>query len=127
MKLRIVALVFALSVLFPASALAAKLGTIAVNQDPAGSSHFAVAGCGFRADSPDYAMVVVGPAPDTASLAYWVDPFPVDANGCGSASVSWTSSGVPGSFQVYVARSSSDNFWRAQPASNVVVVIVTTP
>jgi hypothetical protein len=126
MKLRI-GLVFALAALFAGSADAAQLGTIAVTQDPAGSSHFTAAGCGFRAGSPDYAMVVLGPAPDTASLAYWVDPFPVDANGCGTATVSWTSSGVPGSFQVYVARSPSDNFWRAQPASNVVVVIVTSP
>ena len=126
MKLRI-GFVFALVALFGGSAYAAQLGVIEVTQDPAGSSHFTAAGCGFRAGSADYAMVVVGPAPDTASLAYWVDPFTVDAAGCGSATVSWSSSGVAGSFQVYVARSPSANFWRAQPASNVVMVVVTSP
>jgi hypothetical protein len=127
MKLRLIGLIVVLSALFSTSALAAKLGTIAVTQEPAGSSHFSASGCGFRPGSSDYAMVTRGPAPDTASLAFWVDPFPVDAAGCGSATVGWTSSGVPGSFEVYVARSASDNFWRAQPASNIIVIVITSP
>ena len=90
-------------------------------------SIFTSHGCGFRSNSNDYYMVVRGPAPDTASLAYWVDPFAVDSNGCGSSTVSWTSSGVPGDFQVWVVRSPSGNPWQAQPASNVVTVTITSP
>ena len=90
-------------------------------------SIFTAFGCGFRASNPDYYMVVRGPAPDTASLAYWVDPFAVGADGCGSSTVSWTSSGVPGNFDVWVVRSPSGNPWQAQPASNVVTITVTNP
>jgi len=90
-------------------------------------SIFTSSGCGFRANSADYYMVVRGPAPDTASLAYWVDPFAVGSNGCGSSTVSWTSSGVAGDFQVWVVRSPSGNPWQAQPASNVVTITITSP
>ena len=65
----------------------------AVASSPAGDSHFTAGGCGFRANDGNYYLVVYGPAPDTASLAYWVDPFPVDRSGCGSATPLWTSSG----------------------------------
>src|SRR5215218_260334 len=54
-------------------------------------SHFLATGCGFRAGSSTYYLVIHGPAPDTASLAYWVDSFQVGSNGCGSATPSWTS------------------------------------
>ncbi len=90
-------------------------------------SIFSSHGCGFRANNPDYYMVVKGPAPDTTSLAYWVDPFPVDGKGCGSATVSWLGSGVPGDFDVYVVRSPSGNPWQAQPASNIVTITITSP
>lgn len=90
-------------------------------------SKFSSDGCGFRARSDDYYMVVRGPAPDTDGLAYWVDPFPVDGTGCGSATVSWTSSGVPGDFEVYVVRSASGNPWQASPASNTVTVTIVNP
>jgi hypothetical protein len=86
------------------------------------NSHFVASGCGFRANSKDYYLVIHGPAPDTKSLAYWVDPFPVGGDGCGQATPSWSSSGVDGSFDVYVVRSSSGNPWQAQPASNVVTI-----
>jgi hypothetical protein len=92
-----------------------------------GDSHFIVGGCGFRANDKNYYLVVHGPAPDTASLAYWVDPFPVGGNGCGSATPSWGSSGVTGSFDTYVVRSPSGNPWQANPVSNVVTVNVTSP
>jgi hypothetical protein len=85
-------------------------------------SHFVASGCGFRANGSDYFLVVRGPAPDTASLAYWVDPFPADGNGCGSTTPSWTSSGIDGTFDVYVVRSPSGSPWQAQPASNIVTV-----
>jgi len=91
----------------------------------AGDSHFIAGGCGFRANDKSYYLVVYGPAPDTASLAYWVDPFPVRGDGCGSASPSWASSGVTGEFDVYVVRSPSGNPWQAHPVTNVVQVTVT--
>jgi hypothetical protein len=118
------------------TALAGRVGTIQVTFDgstarvaeaDATGSIFTSWGCGFRANSPDYYMVVRGPAPDTASLAYWVDPFVVGSDGCGRSTVSWTSSGVPGDFDVYVVRSASGNPWQAQPASNVVTVTITAP
>ena len=84
-------------------------------------SHFETSGCGFRANSSDY-FLIYGPAPDTASLAYWVDPFPVGRDSCGAATPSWTSSGIDGTFDVYVVRSASGNPWQAQPASNVVTI-----
>jgi hypothetical protein len=87
-------------------------------------SHFVASGCGFRAGSSDYYLVIYGPAPDTASLAYWVDPFPVGGDGCGSATPSWVSSGVDGTFDVYVVRSPSGNPWQAQPASNTVTITI---
>jgi hypothetical protein len=90
-------------------------------------SHFVASGCGFRANGKDYYLVVRGPAPDTASLAYWVDPFPVGGNGCGSTTPSWTSSGVDGGFSVYVVRSASGNPWQAQPTSNVVTISIVNP
>jgi hypothetical protein len=89
-------------------------------------SIFTSFGCGFRANNRDYYMVVRGPAPDTASLAYWVDPFAVGADGCGNSTVSWTSSGVVGDFQVWVVRSASGNPWQAQPVSNTVTVTITS-
>jgi len=85
-------------------------------------SHFVASGCGFRANSTDYSLVIHGPAPDTKRLAYWVDAFPVGADGCGQATPSWTSSGVDGTFDVWVVRSASGNPWQAQPASNVVTI-----
>jgi hypothetical protein len=88
-------------------------------------SHFVASGCGFRANSPDYFLVIHGPAPDTKRLAYWVDAFPVGGDGCGEATPSWTSSGVDGSFDVWVVRSASGNPWQAQPASNIVTVNIT--
>jgi hypothetical protein len=91
-----------------------------------GDSHFVAEGCGFRADDGSYYLVEHGPAPDTASLAYWVDPFPVGSDGCGSATPSWTSSGVTGTFEVYVVRSPSGNPWMARPVTNVVEVDVTS-
>jgi hypothetical protein len=90
-------------------------------------SHFVASGCGFRANNSDYYLVVRGPAPDTASLAYWVDPFPVGGEGCGAATPSWTSSGVDGSFDVYVVRSASGNPWQAQPTSNTVTISIVNP
>ena len=91
-----------------------------------GDSHFTAGGCGFRASDNNYYLVVHGPAPDTASLAYWVDPFPVGSNGCGSATPSWTSSGVTGTFDVYIVRSPSGNPWQAQAVTNVVEVDITS-
>lgn len=91
-----------------------------------GDSHFTAGGCGFRANDKNYYLVVYGPAPHTASLAYWVDPFTVGASGCGSATPSWGSSGVTGTFEVYVVRSPSGNPWQAQPVTNVVQVGVTS-
>jgi hypothetical protein len=123
------------SILGTGSASAARLATIEVTMqgDAAQSSTsssgsiFTAWGCDFRPSDPNYYMVVYGPAPDTASLAYWVDPFPVRADGCGAATVSWTSSGVPGDFDVWVVRSPSGNPWQAHPASNVVTVTITDP
>jgi hypothetical protein len=89
-------------------------------------SIFTAYGCGFRASGSDYYMMVRGPAPDTSSLGYWVDPFAVGADGCGSSTVSWTSSGVTGDFQVWVVRSPSGNPWQAQPASNIVTITITS-
>lgn len=90
-------------------------------------SIFTAFGCGFRANDDAYYMVVYGPAPDTKRNAYWVDPFPVGSDGCGRARVSWTSSGVPGDFDVYVVRSPSGNPWQARPASNVVTITIVEP
>jgi hypothetical protein len=90
-------------------------------------SHFVASGCGFRANGKDYYLVVRGPAPDTASLAYWVDPFAVGGDGCGSGTPSWSSSGVDGSFSVYVVRSPAGNPWQAQPTSNVVTISIVNP
>jgi len=92
-----------------------------------GDSHFTAGGCGFRANDANYYLVIHGPAPDTASLAYWVDPFPVGSAGCGSATPSWTSSGVSGTFDVYVVRSPSGNPWQGQPVTNILQVNVTSP
>jgi hypothetical protein len=91
-----------------------------------GDSHFTAGGCNFRASDTNYYLVIHGPAPDTASLAYWVDPFPVGSDGCGSATPSWTSSGVTGTFDVYVVRSPSGNPWQAHSVTNVVEVNVTS-
>ena len=85
-------------------------------------SHFETSGCGFRASSSDDFLVIYGPAPDTASLAYWVDPFPVGRESRGAATPSWTSSGIDGTFDVYVVRSASGNPWQAQPALYVVTI-----
>jgi hypothetical protein len=91
------------------------------------SSHFTASGCGFRAnDASDY-LVIHGPGVDTTSLTYWVDHFPVGADGCGSVSPSWSGSGVTGNFDVFVVRSPSGNPWQAQPISNVVTVNITSP
>jgi hypothetical protein len=115
-------------------ALASQLGTITVDMGSGASgptkssgSIFTASGCGFRANDTHYAMVVYGPAVDTASYGYWVDSFRVGANGCGSSIVTWTSSGVAGTFQVWVARSPSGSFTTARPASNVVRVTITDP
>jgi hypothetical protein len=119
-------------------ASAARLGTLQVTMGGTttrtdatvtalSSSKFTGWGCNFRANSKDYYMVVRGPAPDTSSIAYWVDPFPTNGDGCGSAAVSWSSSGVPGTFEVYVVRSAAGNPWQAQPASNIVTLDVETP
>jgi hypothetical protein len=89
-------------------------------------SIFTAFGCGFRPNGSSYYMMVRGPAPDTTSLGYWVDPFAVGADGCGSSTVSWTSSGVTGDFQVWVVRSPSGNPWQAQPISNIVTITITS-
>jgi hypothetical protein len=91
-----------------------------------GDSHFTAGGCGFRANDENYYLVVHGPAPGTASLAYWVDGFRVGGDGCGSATPSWASSGVTGTFDVYVVRSASGNPWQARPVTNIVEVNITT-
>jgi hypothetical protein len=90
------------------------------------SSHFTASGCGFKANDSNYELVVRGPGLYTSSVTYWVDAFPVGSNGCGSASPSWTSSGVSGNFDVYVVRSPSGNVAQAQPASNVVSLYVSS-
>jgi hypothetical protein len=109
------------------------LGTISVT-DATGaaalsgmSSAFTASGCGFRAGDAASYLVVRGPGMNTTSLTYWVDPFPVGSDGCGSAAPSWSGSGVAGFFDVYVVRSPSGNPWQAQPTSNVVTVNITTP
>ncbi len=109
-----------------------QLGTISVSKSGATStlttgSIFTAAGCGFKANGTDYAMVVSGPALYTTSTAYWVDYFSVDASGCGASTVTWSGSGAAGTFQIWVARSPSGNFTTAQPASNVVDVTITNP
>jgi hypothetical protein len=76
-------------------------------------SLFTATGCGFRTSSNDHYMVVRGPAPDTTSLGYWVDPFPTGRDGCGNATVSWTGSGVPGDFDVYIVRVPRATPWQA--------------
>ena len=91
------------------------------------SSHFTATGCGFRANDVSHYLVVRGPGLYTTNLTYWVDHFPVDSNGCGSASPSWSGSGVTGNFDVYVVRSPSGNPWQAQPASNVVTTYIASP
>ena len=106
--------------------LSVSWGTSAPTTTLSGNSHFTASGCGFRASDDNYYLVIRGPAPDTASLAYWVDPFPVASDGCGSATPSWTSSGVTGTFDVYVVRSASGNPWQARPVTNVVEVDVTS-
>jgi hypothetical protein len=116
-------------------AAAARLGSISVTFDGStaqlteatSGSIFSASGCGFRAGSDDYYMVVYGPTMYSSSLGYWVDAFPVGRDGCGTAAVSWSSSGVPGAFDVWVARSPSGNPWQAQPSSNVVRVTITNP
>jgi hypothetical protein len=108
-----------IQVVFGTSALAPASST--------DGSIFTSYGCGFRANSSDYYMVVRGPAPDTSSLGYWVDPFAVGSDGCGSSTVSWTGSGVAGDFDVWVVRSPSGNPWQARPASNVVTITITNP
>ena len=129
------AAVIAALVVAPAATLAAKGGNsapwIAVNSGSALSltsvavdSHFVASGCGFRANGSDYYLVVYGPAPDTASLGYWVDSFTVGGDGCGSATPTWASSGVDGTFNVYVVRSPSGNPWQAQPDSNIVTISI---
>jgi hypothetical protein len=91
------------------------------------SSHFTTSGCGFRAGDDSYYMVIRGPGLYTDGLTYWVDHFPVSSDGCGSASPTWSGSGVPGSFDVYVVRSPSNNPWQAQPVSNVVTIYISNP
>jgi hypothetical protein len=111
---------------------AKPLGTISVNDgttaaSSAGiSSHFTASGCGFKANDPNYELVVRGPGQFTGSLTYWVDAFPVDSNGCGSASPTWSGSGVTGNFDVYVVHSPSGNAAQAQPASNVVTIYISS-
>jgi hypothetical protein len=91
------------------------------------TSHFTAAGCGFRAnDSNDY-LVIRGPGLYTSGLTTSADHFPVDGNGCGSASPSWSGSGVTGWFDVYVVRSPSGNPWSAQPISNTVTIYISSP
>jgi hypothetical protein len=90
------------------------------------SSHFTASGCGFRANDNGYYLVVRGPGLYTSGLTTWANQFPVGADGCGSASPNWSSSGVTGNFDVYVVRSPSGNPWSAQPTSNVVTVSITS-
>jgi hypothetical protein len=122
-------LAFATTVAF---ANAKPLATISVSDSTlaassAGmSSHFTASGCGFRANDNSYYLVVRGPGLNTSSLTYWVDHFPVGSDGCGSASPSWSDSGVTGNFDVYVVRSPSANPWQAQPVSNTVTVYIST-
>jgi hypothetical protein len=126
----VLALVFTMTVAF---ANAKPLGSISVSDSTlaassAGmSSHFTASGCGFRAGDDSYYLVVRGPGLYTSSLTFWVDHFPVGSNGCGSASPSWSGSGVTGNFDVYVVRSPSGNPWQAQPASNTVTVYISSP
>ncbi len=136
-KLSAIALAGVLALSLSGTVLAGQLGTISVSFGSGGAvaaattnssgSIFTASGCGFKANSNDYAMVVYGPALYTTSYAYWVDSFPVGANGCGSSTVTWSGSGVPGDFQVWVARSPAGNFTTAQPASNIVGVTITNP
>jgi hypothetical protein len=116
-------------------AAAGRLGTINVSfgdgaarlaEEDAGSI-FTADGCGFRANSSDYYMVVHGPTLYSSELGYWVDAFPVGRDGCGSSTVSWAGSGVAGDFDVWVVRSPSGNPWQAQPASNTVTITITNP
>lgn len=113
-------------------AQAARLGSIQVSwpaarDASATDSHFVVSGCGFRASDANHYLVIRGPAPDTTSLAFWVDPFVLGQDGCGSTTPSWTGSGVPGTFEAYVVRSPAGNPWQAHPVSNVLAVTVTAP
>ena len=128
--LAVLALVLGTSVGF---ASAKPLGTISVSDSTAAAaaggmtSHFTASGCGFRANDDNYYLVVRGPGLYTSSLTSWVDHFPVASNGCGSASPSWSGSGVTGNFDVYVVRSTSGNPWQAQPASNMLTVYISSP
>lgn len=91
------------------------------------SSHFTASGCGFKANDSNYELVIRGPGLYTSGLTYWFDAFPVGANGCGSASPTWSGSGVAGSFDVYVVHSPSGNASQAQPISNVITIQITSP
>jgi hypothetical protein len=91
------------------------------------SSHFTASGCGFKANDSGYELVVRGPGQFTSSLTYWVDAFPVGSSGCGSASPTWSGSGVTGYFDVYVVHSPSGNATQAQPTSNVVTIYISSP
>jgi hypothetical protein len=128
--LAVLGLVLATSVGF---ASARATGTLSVTDSTSGatsagmSSHFTASGCGYRANDGSYYLVVRGPGLYTSNLTTWVDHFPVASNGCGSASPSWSGSGVPGNFDVYVVRSPSGNPWQAQPASNVVTIYISSP
>src|SRR4051794_1781021 len=99
----VLALVLGRSVGF---ASAKPLGTISVTDSTTAAasagmtSHFTASGCGFRANDDNYYLVVRGPGLYTSSLTYWTDHFPVGANGCGSASPTWSGSGVTGNFDV---------------------------
>jgi hypothetical protein len=115
---------------------APKTATITVTDNSSGlsapstsgfSSHFNASGCGFKANDPNYELVVRGPGQFTSSSTYWVDAFPVSSNGCGSASPSWSGSGVTGYFDVYVVHSPSGNATQAQPASNIVTIYISSP
>jgi hypothetical protein len=90
------------------------------------TSHFTASGCGFRAGDTSYYLVVRGPGLYTSGLTTWADHFPVAADGCGSATPTWSGSGVTGSFDVYVVRSPSGNPWSAQPLSNTVTITISS-
>jgi hypothetical protein len=105
------------------------MGTIWVTEDSllnsgVSSGQFTASGCGFRASSDDYFLVVRGPGVGT-SLGYWYDGFRTNESGCGSRSPSWAGSGVAGNFDVYVVFSGSGQPWKGQLASNVVTVTIT--
>lgn len=101
---------------------------ISVTASPFGSSHFTTTGCGFKANSSDYAVVILGPGLYTTSLTSWVNAFITDASGCGTTVTSWTNSGVTGSFDVYVVSAPNSNPYPhfSQPISNVVTMVVSS-